>query len=190
MESSGGGGFGDPLERDPAHVVADSREGYVTRAAAEAVYGVIFEERPDSLGARRTLGPGSARGRSPFAKEIAGHVGAPHVVDVEATRREHAALAAARVHVRLASADDLDGDGRPIRLDAATARRLGVAAGAIVELVNPRGAPLRCWVVAVDAARPEIAAAALRMLGLAAGSEAPELEIRGVHSGTLGAAQR
>ena len=42
MESSGGGGFGDALERDPALVVADLAEGYVTEAAAAAVYGVVL----------------------------------------------------------------------------------------------------------------------------------------------------
>src|SRR5205814_3524987 len=41
MESSGGGGFGDPLERDPALVAADVAEGYVTREAAAAIYGAV-----------------------------------------------------------------------------------------------------------------------------------------------------
>jgi N-methylhydantoinase B len=41
MESSGGGGFGDPLDRDPARVAADLAEGYVTPAAAEASYGIV-----------------------------------------------------------------------------------------------------------------------------------------------------
>jgi N-methylhydantoinase B len=42
MESSGGGGFGDPLERDPAAVAADLAEGYVTPAAVEAIYGIVL----------------------------------------------------------------------------------------------------------------------------------------------------
>ena len=41
MESSGGGGFGDPLDRDPALVATDLAEGYVTPAAAETSYGII-----------------------------------------------------------------------------------------------------------------------------------------------------
>jgi N-methylhydantoinase B len=44
MESSGGGGFGDPLERDPARVVVDIGEGYVTPPAAEAIYGVVLRD--------------------------------------------------------------------------------------------------------------------------------------------------
>jgi N-methylhydantoinase B len=154
MESSGGGGFGDALERDPAAVVADLAEGYVTPAAAEAVYGVVL------------------RGG---------------VVDVEATAQRRAALSAARPHVRLCGAAGLDDPrGRAVRLDAATAGGLGVGPGAIVELVNPRGAPLRAWVVEVvpgDGRRAELAPAALRMLALADGAE---VEIRAVHSGVLG----
>lgn len=40
MQSAGGGGFGDPLERDPALVKRDCEWGYITAAAASAVYGV------------------------------------------------------------------------------------------------------------------------------------------------------
>jgi N-methylhydantoinase B len=39
---SGGGGYGDPLERDPALVLADVLEGWVSVAGAEADYGVVF----------------------------------------------------------------------------------------------------------------------------------------------------
>jgi len=34
----GGGGYGDPLERDPALVERDVREGYVSEEAAREVY--------------------------------------------------------------------------------------------------------------------------------------------------------
>ncbi|HEX3176716.1 MAG TPA: hydantoinase B/oxoprolinase family protein [Methylomirabilota bacterium] len=45
METSGGGGFGDPLQREPARVVADLEEGYVTPEAAARVYGLIERAR-------------------------------------------------------------------------------------------------------------------------------------------------
>jgi N-methylhydantoinase B len=38
LETPGGGGFGDPLERDPERVERDVRLGYVTREAAERDY--------------------------------------------------------------------------------------------------------------------------------------------------------
>jgi N-methylhydantoinase B len=155
MESSGGGGFGDPLERDPARVAADIAEGYVTPAAAERDYGVIWREG---------------------------------AVDHAATEAKRAALRAARPRARLTAARDLDADrGRPVRLDAATAARLGVTPGGVVELVNPRGAPLRAWVAALldgNDPRAEIAPRALRMLALAEGAE---VELRAVHSGVLAA---
>ena len=40
MQSPGGGGFGDPLDRDPALVARDVRDGVVSNAAAVAVYAV------------------------------------------------------------------------------------------------------------------------------------------------------
>ena len=47
----GGGGFGDPLERDPARVLADVVEGYVSIAGAERDYGVIirYTGSPDRI---------------------------------------------------------------------------------------------------------------------------------------------
>ena len=39
----GGGGFGDPLERDPALVVRDMRNGLLSAAKAAADYGVIVD---------------------------------------------------------------------------------------------------------------------------------------------------
>jgi hypothetical protein len=71
-----------------------------------------------------------------------------------------------------------------VRLDAEVARRLGVGPGAIVELVNPRGAPLRAWVAALlpgNGGRAEIAPSALAMLP----SDGELVEVRAVHSGVL-----
>jgi N-methylhydantoinase B len=154
MESSGGGGFGDPVERDLAAVAADVAEGYVTREAAERIYGVVWQG---------------------------------DTIDEAATARRRGELRAARPRVRVSAAHDLtSAQGRAIRLDSETARTLGIGAGAVVELVNPRGAPLRAWVTGVmpgNGHRAELDAAAVRMLTIADGAE---LEIRAVHSGTLG----
>jgi N-methylhydantoinase B len=154
MDSSGGGGFGDPLARDLDAVAADLAEGYVTAAAAEAIYGAVLR------------------------------AGA---IDAEASARRRAELRAARPRVRLAPVPDLDTErGRALRLDAETAARLGVGAGAVVELVNPAGAPLRAWVAGVlpgNGRVAEVPPITLRMLALAEGAE---VDIRAVHSGALG----
>lgn len=39
---AGGGGFGDPLERDPQKVLADARNEYISVEAAERDYGVVI----------------------------------------------------------------------------------------------------------------------------------------------------
>jgi N-methylhydantoinase B len=153
METSGGGGFGDPLERDPARVAADVAEGYVTAGAAEAIYGVVSD----------------ARG-----------------LDATAMRRQRDALRALRLRVPLTAGDGLDTEaGRAVRLGADTAAALGVGLGAVVELVNPHGAPLRAWVADVGgpARGAAVAPTGLRMLNVGSGIE---VEIRAVHSGVLG----
>ncbi len=39
---AGGGGFGDPIDRDPLAVLQDFRRGWVSREIAEKIYGVIL----------------------------------------------------------------------------------------------------------------------------------------------------
>lgn len=43
MEAAGGGGYGDPLERDPELVEQDVREGYVSVERAREDYGVVLD---------------------------------------------------------------------------------------------------------------------------------------------------
>jgi hypothetical protein len=45
--STGGGGYGDPLERDPDRVRVDVRDGFVSLVAAERDYGVVLD--PETL---------------------------------------------------------------------------------------------------------------------------------------------
>jgi N-methylhydantoinase B len=40
--TAGGGGWGEPLEREPTHVLRDIREGYVSAAQAREQYGVVL----------------------------------------------------------------------------------------------------------------------------------------------------
>jgi N-methylhydantoinase B len=48
LDTPGGGGYGDALRRDPERVLADVREGAVSREAAERDYGVVVTERAAS----------------------------------------------------------------------------------------------------------------------------------------------
>ncbi|MER5394396.1 hydantoinase B/oxoprolinase family protein [Saccharopolyspora sp. NPDC002686] len=53
---NGGGGYGDPLERDADSVARDVANGYVTAQSAEAVYGVVVQSgaRSCAVDAERT----------------------------------------------------------------------------------------------------------------------------------------
>ncbi|MBS1895519.1 MAG: hydantoinase B/oxoprolinase family protein [Actinobacteria bacterium] len=42
LRTGGGGGFGDPLDRDPERVAVDVRDGFVSERAAADVYGVAL----------------------------------------------------------------------------------------------------------------------------------------------------
>jgi N-methylhydantoinase B len=44
LETPGGGGFGNPMTRDPVRVGRDVNLGYVTKAAARNEYGVVIGE--------------------------------------------------------------------------------------------------------------------------------------------------
>ena len=48
--SPGGGGYGDPLERDPERVLRDAVLGYISREQAREDYGVVLEPRAGSDG--------------------------------------------------------------------------------------------------------------------------------------------
>ncbi|WP_035769650.1 hydantoinase B/oxoprolinase family protein [Arthrobacter castelli] len=45
---NGGGGYGDPLERDAGSIARDVANGYVTADAAENVYGVVVESNDNT----------------------------------------------------------------------------------------------------------------------------------------------
>jgi N-methylhydantoinase B len=49
LDTPGGGGFGDPLARDPAHVLADVAQGYVSMEAAERDYSVVIDKAGGGL---------------------------------------------------------------------------------------------------------------------------------------------
>ena len=45
MDAAGGGGYGDPLERDPEMVLADVINGYVSPGGARDDYGVVIDKQ-------------------------------------------------------------------------------------------------------------------------------------------------
>jgi N-methylhydantoinase B len=75
IRSAGGGGRGDPHEREPWRVAQDVRRGYVSSAAAEREYGVVIrggevdEQATERLRARQ----GPSAGHFHFGQERDGY---------------------------------------------------------------------------------------------------------------------
>jgi N-methylhydantoinase B len=47
--TGGGGGYGDPFQREPGRVADDVRNGFVSVAAAEREYGVVIDQQTQSV---------------------------------------------------------------------------------------------------------------------------------------------
>ncbi|MBS3649819.1 hydantoinase B/oxoprolinase family protein [Pseudaminobacter sp. 19-2017] len=123
MESAGGGGYGDPLTRDPEKVRADVEGGYVSRERASERYGVVF----------------SGDGRVDQSATTA--------------RRAEIAAARLKWTVRGDESDPYEGRRgrhRMLSLSQKQARTLGADQGTLVELHGRNPAPLRAWVKLVD----------------------------------------
>jgi N-methylhydantoinase B len=70
IESPGGGGVGDPLQRDPALVLRDVRDGLVSARAAVEVYGVVLAadgKSVDQAATQRRRGAVASAGASRLA---------------------------------------------------------------------------------------------------------------------------
>ncbi len=119
METSGGGGYGDPLERDPKKIQKDFGEGLLTKEKAETRYGVIFK-----------------------GKEI----------DLKKTDPLRERLRKERVYFRIQRWDgeEYKGTKRFCFLSLSAMRNLELKEGDLVELVNPRSAPLRAWITGLE----------------------------------------
>jgi N-methylhydantoinase B len=140
LQSAGGGGYGDPLDRPAEDVLADVREGYVSRDRARAAYGVVVRED-------LTLDVGATR----------------------RARRRLAARQVRLTVVETARSLYVDGTvsrRRVCPLHPADAARARLREGALVELAAPHGAPLRAWVV-ID---PEVPAGSVWLDGVGRGA--------------------
>jgi N-methylhydantoinase B len=118
VRSAGGGGYGDPLEREAERVAADVREGYVSAQAARAIYGVVVE----ASGNADTAATAALRRRLRAARV---HL----VMRLDADVFERGAVSRRRI----------------CRLNPADAAAAGIAEDDVIELDGGRAAPLRAW---------------------------------------------
>ena len=120
MRSSGGGGYGDPLQRDPQSVRRDVDHGIVSEDAARHRYGVALDADHD-VDAPATLQLRADLAAARFTLAVV----ADDTIDAYAGAK---------------------GRHRIVMLTAADARALGVAGDSLIEMFGRHPAPLRAWV--------------------------------------------
>src|SRR5207244_13457450 len=119
MESAGGGGYGDPLTREPERVRQDVLAGYVSTARARLGYGVVLA--PD----------GEVDDRATLAERAR----------LAAARRRFPV-----VHDERDPYEGRRGKHRVLRLAPRLAHALRLETGDLVEMLGRHAAPLRAWV--------------------------------------------
>ncbi len=118
LQSAGGGGYGDPLDRPSADVLTDIIEGYVSPGEAAEVYGVVLDgETVDAAAseARRT----ELRAARLWLQPVDGSGAAYEAIG--------------------------GGKKRIARLHPGDAARVGIGEDDMIELLRASGAPLRAW---------------------------------------------
>jgi N-methylhydantoinase B len=118
LQSAGGGGYGDPLERDPDIVLDDVREGYVCAEQAAQAYGVVIEN--DAVDGARTA-------------TLRGDMAAARVWLLSDDSVESLYEAVGRGCKRIAPVHPVD------------AARAGIGEDELIELLGESGAPIRAW---------------------------------------------
>lgn len=155
MQSAGGGGYGDPLERDADRVAEDVRAGYVSSEQARSLYGVVMSGQ--------SVVDQAATGSCRQALRAA---------------RTRIAVVAHEAHAYAG----IKGRHRVLRVSAALAGRLQLRDNQLVELIGRNAAPLRAWIAIDDRASHEslpLDAFARRVLGV---GEGDDVELRRLES--------
>ncbi|HVY13637.1 MAG TPA: hydantoinase B/oxoprolinase family protein, partial [Rhodopila sp.] len=124
MRSSGGGGYGDPLDRPVDSVLTDIRTGLVTADRARDGYGVVVDN--------------------------AGNVDQAATDALRQALRESRFSLRVIADDTIEPYTGLKGKRRIVRLTQADAESLGVTAGSLVEMLGRNPAPLRGWVRITD----------------------------------------
>lgn len=145
MRSSGGGGYGDPLARDPELVRQDVLNGYVSAERAAAGYGVMLD-------AKGAVDAGATERR-------------------RATLRQQRIVLRVVADDTVTSYVGAKGRRRMLTLARADAAALGAQPDTLLELLGRNPAPLRAWVRIGDGREGEVRldAFARRVLGVADG---------------------
>ena len=153
VRSAGGGGYGDPLDRDPQRVAEDVYEGYVSKDAARDLYGVAL----DAKGAVDAVATAALRRRQRASRFSLAAVLVEDAYEAGAVSRR-----------------------RICRIHPADATAAGLREDDVVEVDARLAAPLRAWLridAGVQAGTVPIDAPGLAILKVGAGAR---LEVRRV----------
>ncbi len=115
METAGGGGWGEPTERDPAVVAADVAVGFTSKDFARERFGVVMTDS-GGVDERATL-----------------------------RRRQELQETRVMLPIVVADEDLYQGARRIFEISPAAAKLLRVRDGALCEIINPYGPSLRGW---------------------------------------------
>ena len=120
IETSGGGGYGDPVMRDPEAVLRDIKDETLTLEQAERRFGVITTTKGD-------IDP-----------------------EATARRREELMAFRVVLTIETVDDDTFDGAKRLFGISKETAERLGVRNGDMIETTTGVGANVRGWACVSD----------------------------------------
>lgn len=149
-ETAGGGGYGEPLERDPARVANDVLLGYITAHMADIRYGVVLKDD----GAV----DGSATDR----------------------RRSELRDARINLTLEAANEDQYAEDRRVFRVPSMVAERAGASSGDLVEIFAGAGPLVRGWLELDDSNGDSAMRVGPEALHLLAAAPGDSVEIRPV----------
>lgn len=154
IETAGGGGYGDPLQRDPLKVERDVKLGYLSHGHARSRYGVVLA--PD------------------------GGVDAEATQNL----RDQLRRARVLVEVTHGGADEYEGTSRQIRIPREVAEAAALADGDLLEVVSPDSAfALRGWArVDGEARRLHLGPSAIAVLGVRPGAIVEVRRVHTVHT--------
>ncbi len=155
VRSAGGGGYGDPLERDMDRVAHDVDEGYVSEAAARTLYGVVLTK----------TGTADVAGTTALRKRLRTSRFALTAV------AEEAGYEAGAVSRR-----------RVMRIHPTDAATLGVRADDLVEIDARLAAALRGWVRIDPRVAPGTLPCDARSLDILKSAVGARIELRAVLS--------
>ncbi|MBI3967918.1 MAG: hydantoinase B/oxoprolinase family protein [Chloroflexi bacterium] len=163
IRTSGGGGYGDPLERDPADVALDVAEGYVTPERAYERYGVVIASDHVELAA-------TERRRAELRQRR-----------VYLNARAHASFNSENGRTSDEAVEGIVASRRICLVAPETAHQLGAVSGDLVEVIAD-AKPIRAWIEA-DARVPDdecwLGPSALAVLG---GAQPIRVHVRKIDS--------